>query len=144
MFKHAFTFGKFLPFHRGHEAMILFALSCCEQLSIIVCASDQETIPAQQRCQWITETFAPSEQQRLKLIPFHYVEHDLPNTSESSFDISALWVQAFKPHVQSCDAVITSEPYGDYVAQLLGIQHQPFDMSRQHHPISASTINANP
>lgn len=142
MFSHAFTFGKFLPFHKGHEAMIQFALTQCQQLTIIVCASDQETISAQQRCHWIEETFDHHPQ--LHIIPFTYSESDLPNTSKSSLDISRQWAKAFQPYVSSCDAVVTSEPYGNYIAKILEITHIPFDPQRQKVNISATKINQNP
>lgn len=40
----AFVFGKFLPFHQGHEHLINFALGHCDQLTVLVCASDRETL----------------------------------------------------------------------------------------------------
>jgi HTH-type transcriptional repressor of NAD biosynthesis genes len=42
----AFVFGKFYPFHKGHEAMINFALSKCDFLSVLVCSSDKEKTAA--------------------------------------------------------------------------------------------------
>jgi HTH-type transcriptional repressor of NAD biosynthesis genes len=49
----AFTFGKFLPFHKGHEAMINFALTECDFLSVLVCCSDKENINGEVRKKWI-------------------------------------------------------------------------------------------
>lgn len=138
----AFIFGKFLPFHKGHEAMIRFALTKCRHLSVIVCASDQETIRAAQRCQWIRQTFKDVE--HLALIPFEYKESELPNSSVSSHEVSTKWANAFKDIVSDTQAVITSEPYGDYVAQALSIQHIPFDPHRQEVSISASMICKKP
>jgi HTH-type transcriptional regulator, transcriptional repressor of NAD biosynthesis genes len=40
----AFVFGKFLPFHKGHQAMINFALTKCDYLSVLICCSDKENI----------------------------------------------------------------------------------------------------
>lgn len=137
----AFTFGKFLPFHHGHKALIEFALTQCQQLTIIVCASDQETIDVQQRCQWITQTF---NHQPVTIIPFTYNEQDLINTSTSSEHVSKQWANAFAPLIQHCQTVITSEPYGDYVANYLNIKHIAFDKTRLQIPISATTINQAP
>lgn len=139
--KHAFTFGKFLPLHNGHKALIEFALSQCQQLTIIVCASDQETIDVEQRCQWIAKIF---NHHPITIIPFTYNEHDLVNTSTSSEQVSKDWAKAFLPFIQTCQAVITSEKYGDYVAKYLHIRHIPFDLTRHHVPISASIIRQSP
>jgi HTH-type transcriptional repressor of NAD biosynthesis genes len=53
----AFVFGKFLPFHKGHEAMINFALSKCDLLTVLVCCSDKENISDTVRSSWIEKTF---------------------------------------------------------------------------------------
>ena len=140
--KHAFTFGKFLPFHKGHEAMVRFALAHSEMVTVIACASDKERIPVAQRCRWIRETFA--DDPRLHVIPFEFREEVLPNTSVASRDISRLWSRAFAPLVQGCDGVVTSEAYGDFVAQELGIEHVVFDMAREQCAVSASKVNAQP
>ena len=58
-----FVFGKFLPFHKGHQAMINFALGHCDFLTVLVCASDKETISGEPRKGWIEKTltrFYPS------------------------------------------------------------------------------------
>lgn len=39
------VFGKFLPFHLGHKAMIDFGTSQCDELIVLVCASSNENIP---------------------------------------------------------------------------------------------------
>ena len=36
----AFVFGKFLPFHKGHEAMINFALTKCDFLAVFIRDAD--------------------------------------------------------------------------------------------------------
>ena len=53
----AFLFGKFLPFHKGHEAMINFALTKCDFLTVLVCCSDKERIPDTLRKAWIEKAF---------------------------------------------------------------------------------------
>ena len=53
----AFVFGKFLPFHKGHEAIINFALTKCDFLTVLVCCSDKENITAMTRQKWIEKTF---------------------------------------------------------------------------------------
>jgi len=135
-----FVFGKFLPFHKGHEAMIRFALTKVEYLSVLVCASDKENIPSEVRKNWIEKTFADIP--NLEVIAFNYQESDLPNSSESSRDISKKWAEVFKIYFPDYTTVITSEPYGEYVAEYMNIKHILFDMERNTVPVAASKIRS--
>ncbi|NIG56557.1 AAA family ATPase [Chitinophaga sp. Cy-1792] len=136
----AFVFGKFMPFHKGHEAMIRFALSHCDFLSVLICCSDQETLPCSVRKSWIEATFR--EEPRIDIRTFQYKEDELPNTSESSAAVSELWSARFKQLFPDYTVVVTSEPYGDMVAGFMGIQHIPFDPGKNSYPVSASKIRA--
>ena len=134
----AFVFGKFLPFHKGHEAMINFALKKCDFLSVLVCCSDKETIPAPVRIDWIKKTF--DKQSNIEVKEFNYSETDFPNTSVSSEEVSEIWVPVFKKYFPDYSTVITSEKYGIYVARLMNIEHIPFDIDRNLIPVSGKTI----
>lgn len=135
----AFVFGKFLPFHNGHKAMIDFALTKCDFLTVLVCCSDKEDIPAAARKKWIETTFdLPSNS--LEVRSYNYLESELPNTSVSSKEISKVWSEKFKGLFPDYSLLITSEPYGNYVASFMEIQHIPFDIPKQLYPISATKI----
>jgi HTH-type transcriptional regulator, transcriptional repressor of NAD biosynthesis genes len=133
-----FVFGKFLPFHKGHEAMIKFALTKCDFLKILICCSDKEDIPCVTRRSWIEKTFGQIE--NIEIATFNYSETELPNTSESSIEISKIWSQKFKGSFTDYHLVVTSEEYGSYVASFMGIQHVPFDIGRVLFSVSASGI----
>jgi HTH-type transcriptional regulator, transcriptional repressor of NAD biosynthesis genes len=137
----AFVFGKFLPFHKGHEAMINFALTQCDFLSVLVCCDNEETIPGGVRKGWIESTFAGVKNIEVKVL--HYDNRLLPNTSETSANVSEIWSVEFKKHYPDYDLVITSEPYGELVAGFMGIQHIAFDLTKGRHPIFASVIRNN-
>ena len=95
-------FGKFLPFHKGHEAMINFALRHCDFLTVLVCASDKETISGGLRKGWIEKTFPAQKNVEVRVLD--YKEEELPNSSVSSTEISRIWATVFK------------ELFPDYVA----------------------------
>lgn len=134
----AFVFGKFMPFHKGHEAMIRFAMSQCDLLTVLVCASDKETVPGQLRHSWISETFAGEK--NLKVQVFDYIESELPNSSVSSTAISEVWARVFTKLLPGYSLLVTSEPYGEYVAGFMNIQHIPFDNSKTLYPVSATAV----
>ena len=136
-----FVFGKFMPFHKGHEAMIRFALSHCDIVSVLVCCSNLETLPAALRQSWVEATFR--DEPRVKVILYQYDERSLPNTSETSASVSAVWAAQFKLLFPDHNIVVTSEPYGELVAHYMGITHIPFDMQKSQYPVSATKIRAN-
>lgn len=136
----AFVFGKFMPFHKGHEAMINFALSHCDFLSVLICCSEEETLPCTLRKSWMEATFRHNP--RIDIRTFQYDEKVLPNTSVSSASVSAIWSERFKQLFPDYSLVVTSEPYGDMVAGYMGIQHIPFDMGKSLYPVSATHIRA--
>ena len=136
------VFGKFYPFHKGHQALIDFALGYCDQLIVLVCASKSETIAGEIRASWLLRTY--SSEARVKVELLHYDEDKLPNTSVSSRDVSKKWAAVFSDRYPSLDFVFTSEPYGDYLAEFMGIKHINFDPGRNLNLISGTEIRENP
>ena len=135
-----FTFGKFLPFHKGHEALMAFAPGQCDHFTVLVCSSDREMIPGEERARWITSVLPSGVEVRV----FNYRESDLTNTSVSSDAVSKEWAAVFSSLLPEADLLITSEPYGELVAGHMGIRHVPFDPGRVLIPISAERICAAP
>lgn len=134
----AFVFGKFLPFHKGHEAMINFALSKCDFLTVLICCSDKENISDKVRKSWIEQTFA--EQNNVEVQTLNYFESELPNTSETSEEISRIWADVFKKQLPNHSLLITSEEYGNFVAEFMNIRHIAFDIPRKQFPVSATAV----
>lgn len=134
----AFVFGKFLPFHKGHEAMINFALTKCDFLTVLVCCSDKEKIQDKFRKTWIEKAF--EKEKNIEIRTLNYLESELPNTSESSESVSKLWSDVFKKELPDYSLLITSEEYGNFVASFMNIQHIAFDINKKLYPISASAI----
>ena len=134
----AFVFGKFLPFHKGHKAMINFALTKCHFLTVLVCCSDKEKISSTTRQKWIEKTF--EKETKIEIKSYNYLERELPNTSVSSQEVSRIWSEKFKTIFPDYSLVITSEEYGNYVASFMKIKHITFDISKQLFPVSATAV----
>lgn len=134
-----FVFGKFLPFHKGHEAMIRFALLHCDALTVLICSSDRELINGLTRKQWIETTIGP--ELPVMVLVYDYEETLLPNSSVSSRDISKAWANVFTALLPDHSILVTSEPYGDYLAEYMNITHIPFDKLRHTYPVSSSEVN---
>lgn len=134
----AFVFGKFLPFHKGHEAMISFALTKCDFLTVLVCCSDKENIPDTLRKAWIEKAF--EKENNIEIRTFNYLESELPNTSTSSESVSKIWADVFKKQLPNYSLLITSEEYGNFVAAFMNIQHIAFDIPKKLYPVSATAV----
>jgi HTH-type transcriptional repressor of NAD biosynthesis genes len=133
-----FVFGKFLPFHKGHEAMIKFALTKCDFLTVLVCCSDKESIRDTFRKAWIEKAF--EKQKNIEIRTFNYLESELPNTSETSKEVSEIWADIFKKQLPDYSLLITSEEYGNFVATFMNIQHIAFDIPKKLFPVSATAV----
>ena len=136
--KRGFVFGKYMPFHNGHKALIDFAKSKCNELFVVVCCSDKEKLPSATRVSWITETYV--DEADIQVIELNYKESELPNTSESSTEVSKVWANYFQSVLPEVDLLVTSEKYGEYVSEFMQIEHIYFDQQRIKNPISATQI----
>ncbi|WP_300674943.1 AAA family ATPase [Soonwooa sp.] len=137
----AFVFGKFYPFHKGHQALIEFALQNFDYVEVMVCAEEKERLSGELRKTWIEETF--SHNKHIKVIVFEYKEQDYANTSEASWEVSKQWSEVFKTYFPDFEYLVSSEAYGDMVAKYMNINHQLFDIKRLAHQISATKIRNN-
>lgn len=134
--------GKFMPPHAGHVAMIDFALQYCREVVVMVCVSNKEQIGPQVRLAWMKDCFQSNPRVQIELV--EYDEDVLPNSSVSSREISALWAAYIRDHFAGIELFVSSEPYGDYVAEFLGIEHRCFDRERRQVPVSAREILQQP
>lgn len=132
--------GKFMPLHNGHLALVDFALQHCDKLYVLVCANDEvEPIPGNLRLQWVKDTLLS-----YKRIEIFYTNEKIPYTAESSRYISKLWSEYLKTKFPDVSIFFSSEKYGDYVAEYLGIEHKIFDPPRKSVPVSATMIRDKP
>lgn len=132
MFTHGLVIGKFYPPHRGHKYLIDTALARCEQVTVIVCWKEGQTISGIERAQWI-QTIHPTV--HVKLLD----DNRLTDDDSKGWAENTLTILGFTP-----DAVFTSEAYGDAYASYMGCIHVLVDKERTHVPISATMVRSNP
>jgi HTH-type transcriptional regulator, transcriptional repressor of NAD biosynthesis genes len=140
--KTGLVLGKFMPLHRGHIALVEFALQHCNELIVLLCASEKEPIPGSVRKHWLRETF--ESEKRVRIVHVEYDENELPNTSVSSLEVSKKWADYIWKKFPGISMFFSSEPYGEYVADHLRISHFCFDQERKTVPVSASAILSDP
>ena len=136
-----FVFGKFMPLHKGHIALIDFALKNCDHLSIVLCYSSNEPIKGIVRKQWLESIVKNYD--TVNILCFEYDENELPNTSVSSSEVSKVWATAFKKLLPDADIVFASEKYAEYIGEYMNVEYLLFDEKRILVPVSATQIREN-
>lgn len=137
--KRGLVIGKFLPLHKGHEAMIRFAQTRCSELTVLLGVTAGETIPGHIRYKWLWETFRSEPGIRIE-----YTDDPLPDAPVSSRDVSKVWADYLSKRFPGTGIIFSSEKYGEYLAEYMQIEHQPFDPERSAVPVSATMIRNSP
>lgn len=136
MKKIGFTIGKFAPFHKGHEYLIETALKETEQFYIVIYDTDIIDIPIEIRAKWIMDKY-----KNVKLI-YAYNSPSQYGLDDESVKIQMEYlVKQINGIPVNC--FYSSEPYGEKVAQYLGIENRVVDMKKGQIPISATKIREN-
>jgi HTH-type transcriptional repressor of NAD biosynthesis genes len=137
--KRGLVIGKFMPVHKGHIALIEFALAHCDELIVSMSYTSSDPIPHTLRYGWLQSLF--KENSKIK------VEESLDNFDDEnlSFDErTKLWAAFIERRFPKIDVVVSSEEYGIPFARHLGTVSVSYDPLRNQVPISATKIRANP
>lgn len=136
MGKIGFTIGKFAPFHKGHEYLIETALKETEQFYIVIYDTDIIDIPIEMRAKWIKDKY-----KNVKLI----YAYDSPSQYGLDHESVQIQMEYLTKQINGIpvNCFYSSEPYGEKVAQYLGIENRVVDIKKVQVPISASKIREN-
>jgi HTH-type transcriptional regulator, transcriptional repressor of NAD biosynthesis genes len=134
--------GKFMPVHKGHLALIDFALENCDDLTVLLCHHLGEPIAGPLRESWLTQIFL--YQTRVSIVSLEYDPNRLTETSVPEPSYAKAWAATVKELVTSVDLVFSSEAYGELFASFMGAEHKMFDAPRTLVPVSASSIRQKP
>lgn len=123
--------GKFYPPHRGHKFLIETAQAQVDRLTVIVCDTPGQTIPAELRVSWLREIHPGVE---VMMIDDRYDAQD-----------SRVWAENCRRWLGYIpDCVFTSEAYGVPFAAFLGSRHVAVDPDRTRVPCSGTAIRRDP
>jgi len=131
--------GKFMPLHKGHMAMIDFALSQVDNLTILVVANATDQIHGLKRLNWIREMYEDNNRIKVELM-----ENTLPHDGAYREEDVLEWCEYIKKRFPDIKAFISSESYGDILADYMHIEHVVYDTKRVHKPISSTMIRKDP
>lgn len=137
----ALVIGKFLPLHKGHLALIDFAATQAETVSVCVTGHDGEVISCTKRARWIIESHMQNSS--ISVCNLSYDPSKLNESSVSDIKSSEEWAEYLKAELENfseIDVIIGSEMYVKYMADYLGISYIIYDEKREDMPISATDI----
>lgn len=137
--KQGLVIGKFMPLHTGHEALVRFAASQCDELVVLIGVTRGEPIPGHQRYMWLWQTFRFEKNIRIE-----YTDDPLPDAPVSSRDVSLVWAKYLTKRFPGARIIFGSEQYVEYLAGYMGIEYKLFDLNRTVTPVSATMIRQSP
>ena len=137
--KKGLVFGKFMPFHKGHLALIDFALLQCERLIVSMSYTPADPIPSEIRFQWLHQIF--DNNPRIEL--FQAID-DIPDEGLAIYEATKLWADFIRQTFSDIESVFCSEAYGIPLAEHLGLPVVFFDRERLQVPVSATAIRTHP
>jgi len=135
----ALIIGKFMPPHNGHLALIRFAADKCGSVAVYVDLAGDAPIPADRRGGWLSEIF--NDDKRIRIV---IGVDDLPQAEESNRDVSKVWADFLKDKFSETEVIVSSEEYGNYLAEYMGIRHIAFDPPRNTFPVSGTAVRDDP
>lgn len=136
MFDHGVIASKCLPLHRGHEHLINTARRQCQRVTVMVIWGEGQYPDGATRAAWVKKTFPDVT---VKLVADIFVDDNDPEDSR-------LWAVYTKEILEgdTFDVVFTSEPYGKWWADLMGVASVQVDTRRSLVPISGTKIREDP
>ncbi|GAB4037304.1 AAA family ATPase [Spirosoma jeollabukense] len=132
-------FGKFMPVHKGHLALIEFARTQCDRLIVSMSVTPDDPISPELRLRWLTELLAPYPTIEVVAEADDFHDPTLP-----IWEATKLWAAFIKRRFPEVSVFFSSEDYAIPLAHHSGLRHVAFDPLRQQVPISATLIRQKP
>ena len=123
-----------MPLHTGHLNLIEFGLKKCKNITILLVASENEPIDPEIRYTWLREYYKDYKNIVIK-VTYRDNINRLPQSERTN-----AWCKFIEKDYPGIDCIVSSESYGDILANHLNVKHLKFDHKREITPISATEI----
>ena len=140
-FKSGLFVGKFVAYHKGHQACINHFASLCEKLKVVICTKPSDRIPGDIRRKWLEQDLKFNVNKDIKLHEnielYHLVEDNIPLYPEGLLP----WCNAITDLVgNNIDVMFGNEEYVLDCAKLFKSEYYIPDMNRSNINISSTKI----
>ena len=136
MKKVGFTIGKFAPLHKGHQYLIETALKEMDEMYVVVYETDKIDVPVEERAKWIKKLYPNVNLIYAYNPPLQY------GLDEESVDIQINYLSN-KIGKIPVTHFYSSEEYGRFVAEKMGVIDRRVDEKREVIPVSATLVREN-
>jgi HTH-type transcriptional regulator, transcriptional repressor of NAD biosynthesis genes len=136
---HGLVFGKFMPVHTGHLALIDFAVQRCDRLTVSVSYTPDDPIQPDLRLGWLRTLLADRP-----TIDIVAEADDFHDPALPIYEATRHWAAFIRRRFPTVTAFFCSEDYGDPLSHHLGLLCIYFDKARKIVPVSATQIRAQP
>lgn len=145
--KFGLTILKAMPLHAGHGLMIEFGASMMDLFYVIVSGKETDAIPLTVRYDWVWDYVNKNNLKNVEVI-YHIDDSPTPiNIDEHGTvldtEFQNYWKSEFKKIMPHATHFVSSDYYGQTMANLLGIYWLPVDPHREMVNISATEIRNN-
>ncbi len=141
MYRHALVIGKFYPPHVGHHHLVRSAARVAERVTVVVMSSAAESIPLRERVAWMRETHGADPAVTVTGIVCD-APMDLASDTVWAAQVACMRAAARSVTRIPVDAVVSSEKYGDELAQRFSATHVSIDPDRIAYPVSGTGCRA--
>ncbi|GAA1456611.1 AAA family ATPase [Williamsia maris] len=141
MYRHALVIGKFYPPHAGHHALIRYAATVSEKVTVVAMSSAAESIPLDDRVGWLRESHSDDPSVQITGIVCD-APVDLGSRAVWAAQVACMRAAVAQVSPDFVDAVVSSESYGPHLATWFDAAHVSFDPERQRVPISGTRCRA--
>lgn len=135
-FRRGLVWGKFLPLHAGHSALVRAAQEQCGAVVVVLGARHDEPVPREVREAWLREVHPGVD------VRAHWDDDPVDYADPAVWDLHLAQLRSVLP--EDVDAVFTSEEYGEELARRLDAVHVCLDLPRLTHPVSGTAVRADP
>ena len=138
------TILKAMPLHKGHELLIKMGYDLTDDFHIIVSGNETDEVPLTTRVDWVREFCA---KENFESVTVHYHQDQSPtpvnvddNGTVLDEDFQKYWVKEFVRLVPDVTHIVSSDYYGQVLAERMRLGWLPVDPDREVVPISATKI----
>lgn len=126
-----------MPLHTGHLSLISYGLEHCKFITLLLVVTKDEPIEPELRYSWLIEHYKDNPNIKVDVTRRDNI-NALPQEKRTG-----AWCEFIKKEYPNIDCIISSESYGDILADYLQIDHLKFDHNRIITPISSTEIREN-
>jgi len=139
LYTHGLVFGKFMPVHAGHLALIEFAARQCTRLTVSMSYTPDDPIAPALRLDWLRSLLTDRPTIDVVSEPDDFHDPTLP-----LWEATKTWATFIRQRFPDVDVFFCSEAYGAPLSVHLGLPCIYFDPDRKDVPVSASLIRHHP